>query len=133
MSNGLTLMAVHAHPDDEVIGTGGVLARYAAEGARTVLVTCTNGEQGDGPEGVKPGQPGHDSAAVARRRQEELRASVALLGVGRLELLGYQDSGMAGWGSQPRPGRVLQRPAGRGHQPHSGAGTALPAPGPYHL
>lgn len=45
----LTLMAVHAHPDDEATGTGGVLARYAAEGVRTVLVTCTDGGCGDGP------------------------------------------------------------------------------------
>lgn len=45
----LTLMAVHAHPDDEATGTGGVLARYAAEGMRTVLVTCTDGSCGDGP------------------------------------------------------------------------------------
>ncbi len=48
----LTLMAVHAHPDDEATGTGGVLARYAAEGIRTVLVTCTDGGCGDGPGGV---------------------------------------------------------------------------------
>ncbi len=47
----LTLMAVHAHPDDEAISTGGVLARYSAEGVRTVLVTCTNGELGDAPGG----------------------------------------------------------------------------------
>ena len=43
----LTLMAVHAHPDDEAISTGGVLARYSDEGVQTVLVTCTNGESGD--------------------------------------------------------------------------------------
>ena len=42
-----TLLAVHAHPDDECIGTGGILARYAAEGARTVLVTCTDGAVGE--------------------------------------------------------------------------------------
>ena len=47
MANELTLMAVHAHPDDEAIGTGGVLARYADEGLRTVLVTCTGGEVGE--------------------------------------------------------------------------------------
>lgn len=52
----LTLMAVHAHPDDEATGTGGVLARYAAEGIRTVLVTCTDGGCGDGP-GCQAGRP----------------------------------------------------------------------------
>jgi len=93
----LTLMAVHAHPDDEVLGTGGILARYADEGIRTVLVTCTSGEQGDGPGGVKPGEPGHDEAAVRERRLAELRDSVAHLGIEHVELLGYRDSGMAGW------------------------------------
>ncbi|MCO5970084.1 PIG-L family deacetylase [Actinoallomurus soli] len=99
MESELTLMAVHAHPDDEVIGTGGVFARYAEEGVRTVLVTCTNGEQGDGPDGVKPGEPGHDPAEVSRFRLEELRESVAHLAIGHVELLGYPDSGMAGWDS----------------------------------
>ena len=53
MNSDLTLMAVHAHPDDEVISTGGVLAQCADQGIRTVLVTCTNGEQGDGPGGLE--------------------------------------------------------------------------------
>ncbi|WP_327048920.1 PIG-L family deacetylase [Microbispora sp. NBC_01189] len=97
MDSELTLMAVHAHPDDEVMGTGGVLAKYTQEGIRTVLVTCTNGEQGDGPGGVKPGEPGHDDAAVAEQRLAELRESVAHLGIDHLELLGYRDSGMVGW------------------------------------
>ena len=96
-------MAVHAHPDDEVLGTGGVLARYAAEGVHTVLVTCTNGEQGDDDDGVKPGEPGHDAARVARRRLEELNESVGLLGVHELELLGYRDSGMEGWSTNDHP------------------------------
>src|SRR3978361_796552 len=89
-------MAVHAHPDDEATGTGGVLARYASEGIQTVLVTCTDGRCGDGPGGVKPGEPGHDPAAVATARQAELEASCAILGVSALEVLGYADSGMAG-------------------------------------
>src|SRR5690242_1124679 len=93
----LTLMAVHAHPDDEAIGTGGVLARYAAEGVRTVLVTCTDGRCGDGPGGVKPGDPGHDPHAVVEMRRKELEASCAALKVAHLELLGYADSGMMGW------------------------------------
>ncbi|MGC5013414.1 PIG-L family deacetylase [Streptosporangium sp. DT93] len=97
MSERLTVMAVHAHPDDEVLGTGGILSRYADEGIRTVLVTCTNGEQGDAPGGVKPGEPGHDEAAVSALRLEELRASVTHLGIEHVELLGYRDSGMDGW------------------------------------
>ena len=47
MSNPLTLMIVHAHPDDEVIGSGGTFARYSDEGVRTVLVTATLGEEGE--------------------------------------------------------------------------------------
>ncbi|MEV0143446.1 MULTISPECIES: PIG-L family deacetylase [unclassified Nonomuraea] len=103
MDRQLTLMAVHAHPDDECLSTGGILARYTDEGIRTVLVTCTNGEQGDGPGGVKPGDPGHDDAAVAERRLAELRESVAHLGIDHLELLGYRDSGMDGWETNQHP------------------------------
>lgn len=102
MDRQLTLMAVHAHPDDEVLSTGGVLASAAAEGIRTVLVTCTNGEQGDGPDGVKPGEPGHDEAAVRELRLQELAESVALLGISDVELLGYSDSGMVGWEANGR-------------------------------
>jgi LmbE family N-acetylglucosaminyl deacetylase len=94
---------VHAHPDDEVLGTGGLLARCAAEGIRTVLVTCTNGEQGDGPGGVKPGEPGHDPDAVSRLRLEELHESVDHLAIEKLELLGYRDSGMVGWDTNNAP------------------------------
>ncbi|MET7705933.1 PIG-L family deacetylase [Micromonospora sp. NPDC005413] len=100
----LTLMAVHAHPDDEATSTGGVLARYAAEGITTVLVTCTDGRCGDGPGGVKPGDPGHDPAAVVAMRQAELEASCAALKVTHLETLGYGDSGMMGWPTNDLPG-----------------------------
>ncbi|AYF76931.1 GlcNAc-PI de-N-acetylase [Nocardia yunnanensis] len=103
MTDRLTLMAVHAHPDDEVLGTGGVFARCAAEGIRTVLVTCTNGEQGDAPGGIKPGEPGHDPEAVRALRLAELRESAALLGIEHVELLGYRDSGMDGWEANHRP------------------------------
>jgi LmbE family N-acetylglucosaminyl deacetylase len=103
MERELTLMAVHAHPDDEVLGTGGLFARCAAEGIRTVLVTCTNGEQGDGPDGVKPGEPGHDPVRVSDLRLRELRESVTHLGIEELELLGYRDSGMVGWAANHDP------------------------------
>jgi LmbE family N-acetylglucosaminyl deacetylase len=99
----LTLMAVHAHPDDEATSTGGVLARYAAEGVRTVLVTCTDGGCGDAPGGIKPGEPGHDPAAVAALRREELEASCAVLKISALELLDYADSGMMGWPQNDAP------------------------------
>lgn len=110
----LTLMAVHAHPDDEATGTGGVLARYAAEGIRTVLVTCTDGRCGDGPGGVKPGEPGHDPEAVAAMRRQELEASCEVLKVSHLELLEYADSGMMGWPSNDAPGSFWRTPVEEG-------------------
>jgi len=103
MAEKLTMMAVHAHPDDEASSTGGVLAAYSAQGIRTVVVTCTNGEFGDGASGVKPGQDGHDEQAVAEQRLAELRESCAILGVTDLELLGYHDSGMPEWEYKDRP------------------------------
>jgi len=103
MVDTLTLMAVHAHPDDEASSTGGVLAKYADEGIRTVLVTCTNGEFGDTPDGVKPGDDGHDEQAVAQIRLDELRESCKHLAVSELELLGYHDSGMPDWEYKDRP------------------------------
>jgi len=97
MSRVPTLMAVHAHPDDESSSTGGILARYSDEGLRTVVVTCTNGEYGDAPGGIKPGASGHDPDQVAQIRRGELEEACALLGVDELEMLGYRDSGMADW------------------------------------
>jgi LmbE family N-acetylglucosaminyl deacetylase len=102
MAEPLTLMAVHAHPDDEASG-GGILATYADQGIRTVVVTCTNGEFGDAPGGIKPGQDGHDEQAVARLRLAELEASARILKVSDLEMLGYHDSGMPDWEYKDRP------------------------------
>src|SRR4051812_2119493 len=91
MPESLTLMTVHAHPDDEAIGTGGILARYADEGIRTVLVTCTGGEVGEiaDPDMASP-------ETLGEVRERELREACRILGVSALHLLGYRDSGMAG-------------------------------------
>jgi N-acetyl-1-D-myo-inositol-2-amino-2-deoxy-alpha-D-glucopyranoside deacetylase len=103
MPEPLTLMAVHAHPDDEAIGTGGVLALAAAEGIRTVLVTCTGGEVGE----INPDTSVavEDLGAV---RERELRAACAVLGVTHLELLGYRDSGRAGTDDNTHPDAFAQ-------------------------
>ena len=111
MAEPLTLMSVHAHPDDEASG-GGILALYADQGVRTVVVTCTNGEFGDAPGGIKPGQPGHDPEAVARQRLAELDKSVKILKVSDLETLGYRDSGMEDWDYKTQPDAFTNVPIG---------------------
>jgi LmbE family N-acetylglucosaminyl deacetylase len=107
-------MAVHAHPDDESTGTGGVLARYADEGLTTVLVTCTDGQLGDGPGGVKPDEPGHDEDEVVRLRRAELEESCRFLGITHLELLGFHDSGMMGWPQNSAPDSFWSAPIATG-------------------
>src|SRR5919204_4300194 len=98
MTPARALVAVHAHPDDECIGTGGVLARYAAEGVRTVLVTCTDGAVGEisDPALASP-------ATLAEVRARELDEAVRILGISRSVRLGYRDSGMAGTPDNSHP------------------------------
>jgi LmbE family N-acetylglucosaminyl deacetylase len=83
----LRLMCVLAHPDDESLGTGGVLAQYASEGVATYLVTATRGERGRyGDAEQSPG-----AAVVGRAREDELRAAASELGVREVSLLDYHD------------------------------------------
>ncbi|MEV6599774.1 PIG-L family deacetylase [Actinoplanes sp. NPDC051346] len=105
----LVLMVVHAHPGPESTNTGGILAHYAREGVRVVLVTCTGGELGTDPSGARPGEPDHDPSAVAEVRLAELRDACGHLGVHHLELLGYRDSGTNDEGS-PRSGAFRDVP-----------------------
>jgi LmbE family N-acetylglucosaminyl deacetylase len=77
----VTVLAFHADPDDEVLLTGGTLARLAAEGNRMIIVVAT-----DGVMGPATGQG-------AQTRLEELRASASVLGAARVVHLGYADSG----------------------------------------
>jgi LmbE family N-acetylglucosaminyl deacetylase len=91
-SPSLRLLAVLAHPDDESLGVGGILAKYAAEGVETALITATHGQAGrfrGVKEGESPEHPGRE--ALARIRETELRAAAAVLGVRDLTLLGYVD------------------------------------------
>jgi LmbE family N-acetylglucosaminyl deacetylase len=86
-----TMVCLHAHPDDESIATGGTIAKAAAAGHRVVLVIATRGEHGEIVDGVlEPGEP------LGLRRIAETMASAAVLGVDRVEFLGYVDSGMMG-------------------------------------
>ncbi len=81
-------MCVLAHPDDESLGTGGVLARYAREGVATYVVTATRGERGRfDDQGTKPGLE-----VVGRTREAELRAAARELGVREVSLLDYVDA-----------------------------------------
>lgn len=82
-----TVVAFHAHPDDEVLLTGGTLALLAAEGHRVVIVVAT------------------EEASVPSTRLDELRASAAILGVQRVAPLGYADSGHGAVVRPDPPGR----------------------------
>jgi N-acetyl-1-D-myo-inositol-2-amino-2-deoxy-alpha-D-glucopyranoside deacetylase len=85
-------MSVHAHPDDETIGTGGAMAKAVVEGHRVVLVTCTRGELG---EIVVPDMDTPDNhRRLGEIRAGELERAMAILGVTEWENLGYRDSGM---------------------------------------
>ena len=99
-----TLVALHAHPDDEALTTGGTLARASAEGHRVVLVVATNGEHGEAPEDLAP------SETLVDRRRAETERSAAVLGVHRVAWLGYSDSGMTGWEQNADPASFHQAP-----------------------
>ena len=102
------LLLVHAHPDDEVIGTGATMAGYAAEGAHVTLVTCTAGEEGEilVPELAHLAADREDRLADVR--VVELADAMAALGVDDHRFLGgfgrYRDSGMMGTPANDKPG-----------------------------
>jgi LmbE family N-acetylglucosaminyl deacetylase len=94
-----TLVSFHAHPDDESIQTAGSLAKAAAAGHRTVLVFATRGEHGEVAAGfLEPGE------SLGERRTQEALRSAEVLGVSRVEFLGYVDSGMMGTLENDAPG-----------------------------
>jgi N-acetyl-1-D-myo-inositol-2-amino-2-deoxy-alpha-D-glucopyranoside deacetylase len=101
------LLLVHAHPDDESIGTGATMARYAAEGARVTLVTCTLGELGEiiPPDLAQLGADAQDR--LGEYRIGELDAACAALGVTDHRYLGgpgrWRDSGMIGTAGNDDP------------------------------
>jgi N-acetyl-1-D-myo-inositol-2-amino-2-deoxy-alpha-D-glucopyranoside deacetylase len=106
------LLLVHAHPDDESIGNGATMARYAAEGAQVTLVTCTLGEGGE----VIPPELGRLVAdredTLGEYRIGELTAAMREVGVTDVRFLGgpgrYRDSGMMGVPDNDRPGCFWQ-------------------------
>lgn len=101
-----TLLCVHAHPDDEALFSAGISSHYGALGYNVVLVTCTDGRLGFDAEQRPGSDPHHDSDATASTRALELQRSAQLVGFTRSIMLGYRDSGMAGW-SQNRDPRAF--------------------------
>lgn len=101
-----TLVAFHAHPDDEALLTSGTMARAAAEGHRVVLVIATDGDLGLAADGFRDGDTDVDGGGLATVRLAEARESAAALGVARVEWLGYADSGHDGPVPADPPGRV---------------------------
>jgi N-acetyl-1-D-myo-inositol-2-amino-2-deoxy-alpha-D-glucopyranoside deacetylase len=95
-------MTVHAHPDDEVIGTGGTMALAVNAGRRVVLVTCTRGEMGEIVVAELDTPDNH--RRLGELRAAELERAMAALGVTEWENLGYRDSDMMG-----RPGNLDPR------------------------
>jgi len=86
-----TIVIFHAHPDDEVIVTGGTIAKASDAGHRVVLVVATNGDHGDVPDDLGPNE------TLIDRRRAETDRSAAILGIHHVVWLGYGDSGMTGW------------------------------------
>ena len=97
-----TLVFLHAHPDDEATGTAGAMAKASSEGHRVVTVYGTNGDHGEVPEDLAPGE-----TLVGRRRQEA-EASAEALGVHRIAWLDYSDSGMTGWKQNNHDGAFVK-------------------------
>ena len=97
----LSLLTVHAHPDDEASKGPATVARYHAEGVRTTLVTCTGGEAGDilNPAMDRPGVKDR----LPELRREELAESARVIGYDEVVWLGYRDSGMPGTADNEDP------------------------------
>ena len=85
-----TLLLVHAHPDDEAISTGGVMMKAKAHGHRVVLITATRGEVGE----IYNMEEAEARPRLGEIRAGELEKAAEILGVDRVEFLGYRDSGM---------------------------------------
>ena len=104
MTDSMKLLAVFPHPDDETLGLGSTLARYAAEGVETYLVCATRGERGwFDSEGPNPGLDG-----VANIRASELRCAAQHLGLREVSFLDYIDGDV----DQADPSEIIQKIVG---------------------
>src|SRR3954470_399973 len=104
MGEPLRLMCILAHPDDESMGTGGALARYAAEGVETYLITATRGEYGwQGDPAENPGPE-----ALGKLREQELCEAAKILRLREVCLLDYVDQHL----DEADPAEVIPRLVG---------------------
>jgi mycothiol S-conjugate amidase len=101
VSTARCILTVHAHPDDEASKGAGTIARYHAEGAHTVLVCCTGGEEGEVLNPALDTPEVHRDLAAVRR--EELARATEVIGYDEVVMLGYRDSGMAGSEANANP------------------------------
>lgn len=106
--NPLSLLTVHAHPDDEASKGSATVARYRDEGVHAALVCCTGGEAGDilNPAVDTP----EVRANLPAVRREELERSAAAIGYSSVHLLGYHDSGMPDSEHNGRPDNFANAP-----------------------
>ena len=100
-----TLLSVLAHPDDESFGMGGTLAKYAEEGTDVHLICATRGEAGEVDPEFLDGQ-----LSIAQLREMELRCAVEKLGLRKVHLLDYRDSGMSGSADNENPEALINAP-----------------------
>jgi LmbE family N-acetylglucosaminyl deacetylase len=132
------VLGVFAHPDDPEFGAGGSMAKLASDGAEVTYVIVTDGSQG----GEDPKQKDSDLAGI---RQREQRAAARILGVKKVEFLGYKDGHLAPDLKLRRdivrmirkhrpdlvithiPGRVLDAPMGASHPDHIAVGETTMA------
>ncbi|MBA2680647.1 MAG: PIG-L family deacetylase [Ktedonobacteraceae bacterium] len=104
MTQPLKLMCILAHPDDESLGTGGILAKYATEGIETYLITATRGERGW--YGDEREHPGLD--ILGRTREAELQAAAKVLGIQQVHFLDYMDGDL----DQAHPAEIIAKIVG---------------------
>lgn len=103
-----TLLALHAHPDDESSKGASTVAKYVAQGTRAVLVTATGGEAGDilNPEMDSP----EIAANLPQVRAAELAEAARIIGFDEVVMLGYRDSGMPGSDANNHPSAFCRQP-----------------------
>src|SRR5262245_57948582 len=125
-------MVIFAHPDDAEIGSGGVVAKWAAAGCEITYVLCTNGAAGTADRALMP-------AALVKKRADEQRAAADFMGVRHVVMLGYPDGGLEHTRERlghvvstpryPAPTSIAASPACTSlshHRDHPTAGTAAP-------